>query len=401
MTPTKVNNIRVPLPDGTPLTSKITVVRLLSDIGGSSLTYLAKDINGRTLVLKESYPQYTQAPLVREGYKLVFDGDTDELEGFEEEYKNSEILCSEGDTNSIFFFEYRDITDEVLAQDEFSKSAARYMTVATVSGDTLREIHEKNPEIDLKTALTYTRKILFSLDKMHTEKGMLHLDIKDDNLFFPGELETDSTFAILLDLGSAVKESEISKSTVFSLSHGFAAREVQLIKKYAEGRVQNPAAAKKYVSFVNKSTDLYSVGAVMFRLIMHKDFDAGVWGQINGSDDKRERAELLHNEISRRLEKDYGYIVKRLCGVLERVLYFSPVREDVAKNRFGTCTELMREIDILIEILDKRGLHSETVLQKSTEGFERALGYAGVNHSKTPLTSENLFNKDLFTEVEE
>ena len=157
MTPTKVKNIRVPLPDGTPLTSKITVVRLLSDIGGSSLTYLAKDINGRTLVLKESYPQYTQTPLVREGYKLVFDGDTDELEGFEEEYKNSEILCSEGDTNSIFFFEYRDITDEVLAQDEFSKSAARYMTVATVSGDTLREIHEKNPEIDLKTALTYTR----------------------------------------------------------------------------------------------------------------------------------------------------------------------------------------------------------------------------------------------------
>ena len=43
MTPTKVKNIRVPLPDGTRLTSRITVGRLLSDVGGSSLTYLAKD----------------------------------------------------------------------------------------------------------------------------------------------------------------------------------------------------------------------------------------------------------------------------------------------------------------------------------------------------------------------
>ena len=61
----------------------------------------------------------------------------------------------------------------------------------------------------------------------------------------------------------------------------------------------------------------------------------------------------------------------------------------------------MREIDVLIEILDRRGLHSETILQKSTDCFERALGYAGVKYKKASLTNENLFNKDLFTEVEE
>ncbi len=401
MTPIKVKNIRVPLPDGTRLTSKITVKRLLSDVGGSSLTYLAKDINGRTLVLKESYPEYTDIPLVREGYKLVFDGDTGELDGFEGEYKNSELLCSQGDTNSIFFFEYKDITDEVMKESEFSGSSAMYMTVATVAGDTLREIHEKSEDIDLRTALTYTRKILYSLDKMHTEKGMLHLDIKDDNLFFPGELEPESTFAILLDLGSAVKEDEISESTVFSISHGFTAREVQLIKKYSEGRTKNIAAAKKYAGFVDKSTDLYSVGAVMFRLIMHKDFDSGTWSEINGSDDKRERSELLYRELSRRLDSNYGYIVKRLSGVLERALYFSPVREEALKSRFATCGELMREIDILLEILDKRGLHSETLLQKSMDGFERALGYAGIKHGKDAVANEGLFNKDLFTQVEE
>ena len=400
MTPTKVKNIRVPLPDGTRLTSRITVGRLLSDVGGSSLTYLAKDTNGRTLVLKESYPEYTDTPLSREGYKLCFEGGGT-LDGFDGEYKNSELLCSQGDTNSIFFFEYRDITDEVVSQGDFSGSVARYMTVATVSGDTLREIREKSEDMSLVTALTYTRKILFTLDKMHTEKGMLHLDIKDDNLFFPGELEPQNTFAILLDLGSAALEAQISESTVFSISHGFTAREIQLIKKYSEGRATNPAAAKKYAGFVNKSSDLYSVGAVMFRLIMHRDFDYGVWAQINESDDKRERAELIHREISRRLEKEYGYIVKRLCGVLERVLFFSPVHSEVLEKRFDTCVRLMREIDIMLEILDRRGLHSETVLQKSMDGFERALGYAGIKHGAGTITDDDLFNKDLFTDVRE
>ena len=71
MTPTKVKNIRVPLPDGTRLTDNITVKRLLSDVGGSALTYLAGDSNGRTVVLKESYPQYSDTAIVREGYRLV------------------------------------------------------------------------------------------------------------------------------------------------------------------------------------------------------------------------------------------------------------------------------------------------------------------------------------------
>lgn len=402
MTPTKVKNIRVPLPDGTRLTDNITVKRLLSDVGGSALTYLAGDSNGRTVVLKESYPQYSDTAIVREGYRLVAaDLSTSKQDLFEYEYKNAEILSSHGDTNSIFFFEYRDITDEVMKKEEFRGSAARYMTLATVSGETLREIREKSGELDLKTALLYTRKILFSLEKMHTEKGMLHLDLKDDNIFFPNELDISGTYAILLDLGSAVKENEISESTVFSLSHGFAAREIQLINKYSEGRVRNPAAAKKYVDFVGKGADIYSVGAIMFRLIMHKDFNASAWSEINESDDMRERAGLIREELNRRLGRDYGYIVKRLCGVLERALYFSPVLTEVLEKRCADCSELMREIDILLEILDKRGLHAETVLQKSAENFERALGYAGIKSSKNPISNQNLFNKDLFTEVRE
>ena len=216
----KVENHRIPLPPKTKLTARLTIERLLSDCGGTSLTYIAKDDHNRTVVVKETYPLYTTVPLFRDGYRIVVEEESDAFKDelsetvakFAEECHNADILCSSGDTNSIFHFECRDITDEALEDPEFHGSIARYMTIATVSGRTLGEIREAD-DISLKQALLYTKKILYSLREMHSEpKRMLHLDLKDDNLFFPDQLSPEETFAIILDSAGAQSIDHISAS---------------------------------------------------------------------------------------------------------------------------------------------------------------------------------------------
>lgn len=433
----KVENHRIPLPPKTKLTARLTIERLLSDCGGTSLTYIAKDDHNRTVVVKETYPIYTTVPLFRDGYRIVVEEESDafkdelsEIETeFTEECHNANILCSTGDTNSIFHFECRDITDEVLEDSEFHGSIARYMTIATVSGRTLREIREED-DISLKQALLYTKKILYSLREMHNEpKRMLHLDLKDDNLFFPDQLSPEETFAIILDSASAQSIDHISASARFSISEGYAAKEIQLIKKYTE-TVVNEASAQKYRMLIGVHTDLYSVGAIAYRLIMQKAFNPDLWEEIQeeikeekGEDainilanlhpstlvwekiqeegDPNERTKLIRAQISARLEADYPYLVDRISDMLARALYFSAEEKKLLQNRYADCDTFAVDIDVILEILEQKGIHPEVVAAQSRKQFEKILRNANVEFEGDPVANDHLFVQEWFPTVVE
>lgn len=403
MTETFYFNHRVPLPADTKLTDELTIVDLLSDCGGTSLTYKARDNRGRLVVVKETYPLQSAVPLVRDGYKILFREETEvaqrELdkiaEKFNAECNNSDILCATEDTNSIFHFDCKDITEKVVQNGEFAGTIARYMCIATVSGKTLCDLQTQ--ELSLRQALLYIKKLLFALKKMHTEKAMLHLDIKDDNVFFPDEPE--ETFAILLDCGSAQKIENVSESTHFSISDSFAAREVQLLKKYSEGVTRNEMAARKYRNMIGPQTDLYSVGAVAFRLVMQQAFDWRIWMQINGEDSPTQKEQLLRQELEKQWGETYPYLVDRLLRLFVRAMYFSPKVDQVKANRFQNCDEFYAEVNILLEILDQKGIHPEIIAAKSRENFKKILKNANLSFEGDPVENDTLFVPEWFPSV--
>ena len=433
----KVENHRIPLPSKTKLTARLTIERLLSDCGGTSLTYIAKDDHNRTVVVKETYPLYTTVPLFRDGYRIVVEGESDAFKDelsetvakFAEECHNADILCSSGDTNSIFHFECRDITDEVLEDPEFHGSIARYMTIATVSGRTLGEIREAD-DISLKQALLYTKKILYSLREMHSEpKRMLHLDLKDDNLFFPDQLSPEETFAIILDSAGAQSIDHISASARFSISEGYAAKEIQLLKAYTE-TVINEAAAQKYRALIGVHTDLYSVGAIAYRLIMRDAFNPELWEEIQEEirEEKGEdainilanlhpstlvwekiqeeyapnkKAKLIRAQVSTRLEADYPYLVDRISDMLARALYFSADEKELLQNRYTDCETFAADIDVILEILEQKGIHPEVVAAQSRKQFEKILRNANVEFEGDPVANDHLFVQEWFPTVVE
>lgn len=394
-------NLREPLPPGTKLNDRFTIEDLLSDCGGTALTYKASIKSGETVIVKESYPLYSNAPIIRNGYKLMFKDDSSdnsaELKKIEEKFifecDNADLLNFGGDSNSIFHFKCEDITSSVTGNIHFSGTIAKYMCMATFCGSTLEDLSKE--EISLKQALIYTKKILLPLQRMHSDLNVLHLDIKNDNIFFPSELKPDETFAILLDCGSAQKICNISTATNLSMSDSFAARELQLFKIYSS-EIKNEDAAEKYRSIINTQTDLYSVGAVLFRLIMGNDFSVETWNCINTEDDRFKREQTIKQELERRLSSQYSYLLERIQKLLVRALFFCPFPEIIKTNRFQTCDDFYNEINIVLEILNNEGFHPEIILAKSKENFCEILTKSNLKFSGEPLDDDSIFNEEWF-----
>ena len=67
-----VENKRIPLEPGTKLTEDITIKKLLSDEGGTALTYIAEE-DGYEIVIKEFFPYQSSVPVYRDdlGKKII------------------------------------------------------------------------------------------------------------------------------------------------------------------------------------------------------------------------------------------------------------------------------------------------------------------------------------------
>ena len=425
------NNRRIPLPEGTALTDTIRIRTLLSDRGGTALTYLAER-NGYCLVVKESFPLRSAVPLVRDGYCIrpeTAPGPEREAvleklaRDFADERDNAVLLCAAGNGaedlalpggngNSIFHFPCEDITGQVVRQPGFSGTAARYLAIHTNRGQTLWDTAEQigagNPEGDLTLtqALTLVRAVLVSLDRMHRETGMLHLDLKGDNLFFPSELPWDRTYCILLDCGGARKAGQITSAEDLSESRGYAAFEVQKVAKYAPGGACPDAGnVRKYLGLIGPHTDLYAVGAIAWRLIQGREFDAVQWRQINGAQSQKTVAREVGEALRRRLAGIHRpYLLPRLSDMFCRALYVPRDprdRQELERNRYGSCRDFLDDVDVLLEILDCRGIHPEVIADRSRARFLAALRENGVPaaEGRDPIRDEELFCRDWFPKI--
>ncbi len=233
---TRVENKNNPLPVGYQL-GEYTIRSVLGH-GGFGITYLAHDNNLNSLVaIKEYFPEsYAE----RDGNSTIHpraSGDDSDAEiylwGLQEFLKEAQALAR---------FKHNYIV-RVLRYLEANGTA--YMTMEYEEGESLSAyIRNHGGFLREPDLLRVFLPILTGLQAVH-EAGMLHLDIKPDNIYL-----RRSGQPMLIDFGSARQRHGKIEAGKIALTRGYSA-----LEQYPGHGVLGPA------------TDVYSVGATLYRCI--------------------------------------------------------------------------------------------------------------------------------------
>ena len=241
---TRVENKNNPLPVGYQL-GEYTIRSLLGH-GGFGITYLAHDTNLNSLVaIKEYFPEsYAE----RDGNSIIHPrpgGDGSDAEtyqwGLQEFLKEAQALAR---------FKHNYIV-RVLRYLEANGTA--YMTMEYEEGESLSAyLRSHGGFLSEPDLLRVFLPILTGLQAVH-EAGMLHLDIKPDNIYL-----RRSGQPMLIDFGSARQRHGKMQTGRIALTRGYSA-----LEQYPGNGAMGPA------------TDVYSVGATLYRCITgHEPLDS-------------------------------------------------------------------------------------------------------------------------------
>jgi serine/threonine protein kinase len=236
----RVENRNNPLPVGYRL-GEYTIRSLLGH-GGFGITYLAHDTNLNSLVaIKEYFPE---SYAVRDGDSVIHPrpgGDGSDAEtyqwGLQEFLKEAQALAR---------FKHNYIV-RVLRYLEANGTA--YMTMEYEEGESLSAyLRSHGGFLSEPDLLRVFLPILTGLQAVH-EAGMLHLDIKPDNIYLRRGGQP-----MLIDFGSARQRHGKMQTGRIALTRGYSA-----LEQYPGNGVMGPA------------TDVYSVGATLYRCITGRE----------------------------------------------------------------------------------------------------------------------------------
>ena len=149
------------------------------------------------------------------------------------------------EARNIFRLKHKHIISVI---DVFEENGTAYYVMEHVGGGSLagKVLHGALPEED---AVRYARQVADALAFVHS-KRMMHLDVKPANI-----LLDDNDNAVLIDFGLAKQydtEGHQTSSTPVGISHGYAP-----LEQYKRGGV----------STFSPATDIYSLGATLFKLV--------------------------------------------------------------------------------------------------------------------------------------
>ncbi|BAV34764.1 hypothetical protein SCL_2487 [Sulfuricaulis limicola] len=237
---TRVQNKNNPLPVGSRL-GEYTIQSVLGH-GGFGITYLAHDNNLNSLVaIKEYFPESYAERGENSTIHPRTGGDGSDAEiyqwGLQEFLKEAQALAR---------FKHNYIV-RVLRYLEANGTA--YMTMEYEEGESLSAyIRSHGGFLSEPDLLRVFLPILTGLQAVH-EAGMLHLDIKPDNIYL-----RRSGQPMLIDFGSARQRHGKMESGRIALTRGYSALE------------QYPGYGE-----IGPATDVYSVGATLYRCITGRE----------------------------------------------------------------------------------------------------------------------------------
>lgn len=209
--------------------------------GGFGITYLAYDnVNRRQVAIKEFFMKELCNRNGKNHHMSVpSTGSRQLVDKFRAKFlKEANTIANLSHPNIIKIY------------DIFEENATAYYAMEYISGGSLADMLEKEPEkrfceVD---ALHYLRQVAGALNYIHM-LGINHLDIKPDNIL------NDNGRAVLIDFGVAKRydnDGHQTSTTPVGLSHGYAP-----LEQYKSGGVAEFSPA----------TDIYSLGATLYKLI--------------------------------------------------------------------------------------------------------------------------------------
>ncbi len=224
------------LPVGTRLKGgRYTLGKVLGQ-GGFGITYLGADTQeNRPVAIKELFPEgSTRRPQTRQVVpptSLLGTGFAETMEKFEDEAR----VLSQFDHPGI-----------VRVFDIFEENGTAYLVMEFLKGQTLGKRIEKQGKLPAREVQDIALKLLDALEVVH-KAGMLHRDIKPDNVF----LHQDGR-VVLIDFGSARQ-----------FAQGKTQQHTRLVTPgYAP--LEQYGTAGKFGPY----TDLYALGATLYHALM-------------------------------------------------------------------------------------------------------------------------------------
>jgi len=124
-----------------------------------------------------------------------------------------------------------------------------YMVMELLRGELMADLLFRTPQLSSRTTLAYAAQTAAGLAALHAN-GIVHCDIKPDNLFLTANQDADKALKIL-DFGLA----EVEGQSVISEMHA------------VRGTAQFMAPEQVLGDPVDARTDVYSLGVVMFRML--------------------------------------------------------------------------------------------------------------------------------------
>lgn len=250
--------------------------------GANSLVYEAhRDGAPKHRVrIKECYPA-RQAPS-RDGMRLSWPDDSQRkkaLERFQEGFENQRLFQSEEKTGNAAIH---------MPLEMCEANNTRYMIMELDYG----EILDQHKVSSFEEILTITKALADTLGEYH-RLGFLHLDIKPENILV---LREAPNIIKLFDLDSIVRKQDIQQGVLPALSYS--------------PRWAAPELREEIISQISERTDIYSIGAVLFWMVM---------GREPGCDDRSIFAEWefegpLFNGQNPQLKRALRYIFRHtLC----------------------------------------------------------------------------------------
>jgi len=429
--------MRKPLQPQTKITQNIVIDRLISELGGTSLVYLAQ--NGHyNVIIKEYFPSdinNSEYMLYRsKNNKCIETNISDEnilaklkkeKKRFIEQAQKTELAINSptsstmgNDYSSIYFFECMDITEDVRQTPGFENTLSVYLLFACKNGMTLDNYIKyisKNGHISLEQNLYITKSILLTLRYLHEERKMLHLDIKPDNLFFSTDIkEPERTLCFLLDLEGIQPIGK--KIDILSVSNDFAPPEIRKMFELKQLLKTNPNDCELHGQYsvlathIDTYSDIYSVAACMYEMLMFDNPDyLRRWREcIKVAEEPQKLLKLLQKDVNYKLNEEYPYLIEKITHMLLKGLYCleknsTLFSKKLSEFRYCSCTEFINDINDTFDIINNQGFNEEVLLRHSYDMFSENYYFrknaAKQQDSTTLINNDNLYKQDWFANI--
>lgn len=317
----------------------IYTIDCLEGLGGSSIVYKASYTDGlntehsHQVYIKELFPWHPKGSVYRKA-----DGSIAGKEDGAELIEFSKKRFRQG--NQINLELLKEMPSQVSGNiNSFEAYGTYYSVLSLHGGETLDSLLERRGDnISLREIAVIMNGIITALECFH-KKHLLHLDISPDNIMI---MENQ---VLLIDYNSVWNicegSSENMQSFSFSEKEGYTAPEISL----------------RDFSHIGYFTDIYSLCAVMFKMITGSSLtENDIYG--NGIIKRfSEGIPLLEGEPKSAGIKTFQIIIKGL--------------HVVSRKRYQNLSELREDIDELIDRIDKRGISKAALWESSSSMLKK------------------------------